>query len=75
MRTEPTPFAWTIPNDWGLRYWRTGNVGAVFISPASSEAFLVLKAEQTGVMLALVPLVGCHEWRLCTVGLPIWAIV
>lgn len=41
----------------GLRYWRIVMLGAVFTLARFSEAFLVLKAEQTGVMLALVPLV------------------
>ena len=38
-------------------YWWVVGVGAVFTLARFSEAFLVLRAEQTGVALALVPLV------------------
>ena len=39
------------------RYWWVVGVGALFTLARFSEAFLVLRAEQTGVALALVPLV------------------
>lgn len=38
-------------------YWWVVGVGAVFTLARFSEAFLVLRAEQTGMVLALVPLV------------------
>ena len=38
-------------------YWRVVLVGAVFTLARFSEAFLVLRAQQTGVATALVPLV------------------
>ena len=38
-------------------YWWVVGVGALFTLARFSEAFLVLRAEQTGVALALVPLV------------------
>ena len=39
------------------RYWWVVGIGAVFTLARFSEAFLVLRAEQTGVAVALVPLV------------------
>lgn len=41
----------------GRGYWWVVGVGAVFTLARFSEAFLVLRAEQSGVPLALVPLV------------------
>jgi MFS family permease len=41
----------------GSAYWWTVGVGAVFTLSRFSEAFLVLRAQQTGVAMALVPLV------------------
>lgn len=41
----------------GRAYWWVVAVGAVFTLARFSEAFLVLRAEQTGVATALVPLV------------------
>ena len=41
----------------GRSYWWTVLVGAVFTLARFSEAFLVLRAQQSGVPLALVPLV------------------
>jgi MFS family permease len=41
----------------GPTYWRVVLVGAVFTLARFSEAFLVLRAQQTGVATALVPLV------------------
>ena len=38
-------------------YWRVVGIGAVFTLARFSEAFLVLRAEQAGIALALVPLV------------------
>jgi MFS family permease len=41
----------------GGRYWRVAGIGAVFTLARFSEAFLVLRAQQCGVPIALVPLV------------------
>jgi MFS family permease len=41
----------------GLGYWWTVLVGSVFTLARFSEAFLVLRAQQSGMPLALVPLV------------------
>lgn len=41
----------------GLDYWWVVAIGAVFTLARFSEAFLVLRAQQTGVAIALVPLV------------------
>ncbi len=41
----------------GGRYWWVAGIGAVFTLARFSEAFLVLRAQQGGVPLALVPLV------------------
>jgi len=41
----------------GTRYWWVVGVGAVFTLARFSEAFLVLKARQGGIPIALVPLV------------------
>ena len=41
----------------GRSYWRVVALSAVFSLARFSEAFLVLKAEQSGIALALVPLV------------------
>ena len=41
----------------GGDYWRVAVIGAIFAFARFSEAFLVLRAQQTGVAIALVPLV------------------
>ena len=41
----------------GAAYWWVVGIGAVFTLARFSEAFLVLRAQQTGVAMALVPLV------------------
>ncbi len=41
----------------GAAYWWVVGVGAMFTLARFSEAFLVLRAEQTGIAVALVPLV------------------
>jgi MFS family permease len=41
----------------GASYWRVVAVGAVFTLARFSEAFLVLRAQQGGIPIALVPLV------------------
>lgn len=39
------------------QYWRVVSVGALFTLARFSEAFLVLRAQQAGILIALVPLV------------------
>lgn len=41
----------------GAGYWWVVSIGAVFTLARFSEAFLVLRAQQTGMALALIPLV------------------
>jgi MFS family permease len=41
----------------GGPYWQVVAVGAIFALARFSEAFLVLRAQQTGIAIALVPLV------------------
>jgi len=41
----------------GAAYWRVVAIGAIFTLARFSEAFLVLRAQQLGMALALVPLV------------------
>ncbi len=41
----------------GARYWWVVGIGAVFTLARFSEAFLVLRAQQAGIPVALVPLV------------------
>ena len=41
----------------GPTYWWVGTIGAVFVLARFSEAFLVLKAQISGVPMALIPLV------------------
>jgi MFS family permease len=41
----------------GAAYWQVVGIGAVFTLARFSEAFLVLRAQQSGVAIALVPLV------------------
>ncbi|MFC3119700.1 MFS transporter [Jhaorihella thermophila] len=43
--------------DWGAAYWWVVAIGAVFALARFSEAFLVLRAQQSGIAMALVPLV------------------
>jgi MFS family permease len=41
----------------GVGYWRVVGIGALFTLARFSEAFLVLRAQQTGIGTALVPLI------------------
>ncbi len=41
----------------GSRYWQVVLIGAAFMLARFSEAFLVLRAQQAGIAIALVPLV------------------
>jgi MFS family permease len=56
-RRAASPIAWRTLGELGGAYWWVVAVGAVFTLARFSEAFLVLRAEQLGLALALVPLV------------------
>lgn len=56
-RRAASPIAWRTLGELGGIYWWVVAVGAVFTLARFSEAFLVLRAEQLGLALALVPLV------------------
>lgn len=56
-RRPASPIAWRTLGELGGAYWWVVAVGAVFTLARFSEAFLVLRAEQLGLALALVPLV------------------
>jgi MFS family permease len=51
------PIQWVNLKRLSGAYWRVVGVGAVFTLARFSEAFLVLRAQQGGMTLALVPLV------------------
>jgi len=52
-----TPLTLTDTKRLQLRYWRVVLLGAVFTLARFSEAFLVLRAQDVGIVLAYVPLV------------------
>ena len=51
------PIRWDNLKRLGMAYWWVVGIGAVFTLARFSEAFLVLRAQQGGMALALVPLV------------------
>jgi MFS family permease len=51
------PIRWASLRDLDSKYWWVVGIGAVFSLARFSEAFLVLRAMQSGVPIALVPLV------------------
>ncbi len=51
------PIRWDILTRLGSRYWWVVGFGAIFALARFSEAFLVLRAQQGGIPVALVPLV------------------
>ena len=51
------PLRWENLNRMGAAYWWIVAIGAAFSLARFSEAFLVLKAQQSGIALAFVPLV------------------
>jgi len=55
--TAKTPLTLTDTKRLQLRYWRVVLLGAVFTLARFSEAFLVLRAQDVGIVLAYVPLV------------------
>ncbi len=62
-KTKPGPPAFRSPlrlaslKDFSSQYWRVIVIGAVFTLSRFSEAFLVLRAQQTGISVTLAPLV------------------
>jgi MFS family permease len=55
LRTNP--IQWASLRRLGAAYWWVVILGAVFTLARFSEAFLVLRAQQSGIAMALVPLV------------------
>lgn len=51
------PLRWDNLRHFGEAYWWVVSVGAVFTLARFSEAFLVLRAQEAGIAIALVPLV------------------
>jgi MFS family permease len=51
------PLQWNNVTRLGLAYWWVVAIGGIFTLARFSEAFLVLRAQQAGIPIALVPLV------------------
>lgn len=56
-RSRVNPIRWENLSRLGPAYWWVVGIGAIFTLARFSEAFLVLRANQVGVPLALTPLV------------------
>jgi MFS family permease len=56
-RTFRSPIHWRVLPDFSRGYWWVVVIGGVFTLARFSEAFLVLRAQQTGLSVAWVPLV------------------
>jgi len=57
-RQKPgTPLHWRVLKDLSPAYWRVVMIGAIFALARFSEAFLILRARQMGLPLALTPAV------------------
>lgn len=54
---RPAPIRWSEIRDMGRAYWSVVAVGVVFTMARFSEAFLVLRAQDVGLAVALVPVV------------------
>ena len=54
---RPVPIRWSEIRDMGRAYWSVVAVGVVFTMARFSEAFLVLRAQDVGLAVALVPVV------------------
>ena len=54
---RPVPIRWSEIRDMGHAYWSVVAVGVVFTMARFSEAFLVLRAQDAGLAVALVPVV------------------
>jgi MFS family permease len=55
--SDRSPLSWHSARRLSLRYWLIVALGAVFTLARFSEAFLVLRAQQTGFATTLVPVV------------------
>ncbi|MGR9044294.1 MAG: MFS transporter [Gammaproteobacteria bacterium] len=51
------PIKWSVLQQFSGRYWWVVVIGAIFTLARFSEAFLVLRAQQTGLPLTWIPLV------------------
>jgi MFS family permease len=56
-RSSGNPIRWENLSRLGPEYWWVVGIGAVFTLARFSEAFLVLRAQQGGIPLALTPLI------------------
>jgi MFS family permease len=56
-RNRVNPIRWENLSSLGSAYWWVVGIGAVFTLARFSEAFLVLRAHQAGIPLALTPLI------------------
>lgn len=54
-RTFRSPLQWGVLRELSTRYWFVVIIGATFTLARFSEAFLVLRAQQTGLDLAWIP--------------------
>ena len=54
-RPRPAPIRWSEARDMGAAFWAVTAVGVVFALARFSEAFLVLRARDVGLSLALAP--------------------
>lgn len=55
--SKPAPIRWRELHRLGTLFWGVVTVGSVLTLARFSEAFLILKAENSGLSLALIPLV------------------
>ena len=68
------PIQWANLKRMGRMYWWVVAVGSVVMMARFSEAFLLLRAQQGGMALPLVPLVMVrHECGVCARSLSVWA--
>jgi MFS family permease len=56
-QNRTNPIRWVNLKRLGASYWWVVGIGATFTLARFSEAFLVLRAQQSGIPLALVPLI------------------
>ncbi|ABE35873.1 MFS transporter [Paraburkholderia xenovorans] len=54
-RAFRSPLRWSVLHEFPARYWVVLVIGATFTLARFSEAFLVLRAQQTGLELAWIP--------------------
>jgi len=55
--TTRPPITWRAAGELGRAFWAITAIGAVFTLARFSEAFLVLRAQNVGLSIALVPLI------------------